>query len=39
MGENNEAADYYQMAMDLNKLTGELEEEEINDRLHRLFEI
>ena len=35
--EHNEAASYYQMALDLNKLTEELEEEDIKDRLFGLF--
>ena len=39
MGDNNEAADYYQMAMDLNRLTTELDEEEIKERLYGLFNI
>jgi len=39
VGENNEAADYYQMALDLNRLTEELEEEDIKDRLYGLFNI
>lgn len=39
MGDNNEAADYYQMAMDLNKLTEELEEDDIKERLYGLFNI
>lgn len=34
----NDAANYYQMALDLNKLTNELDEEDIKDRLHKLFE-
>lgn len=37
IGENNEAASYYQMALDLNRLTNELDEEDINDRLYGLF--
>lgn len=37
IGEHNEAASYYQMALDLNKLTDELEEEEIKERLYGLF--
>jgi len=37
MGEHNEAAEYYQMAMDLNRLTEELEEDDIKDRLYGLF--
>ena len=39
MGFINDAAHYYQMAMDLNKLTDELDEEDIRTRLHSLFEI
>lgn len=39
MNENNEAADYYQMALDLNRLTEELDEEDIKDRLYGLFNI
>lgn len=39
MGFTNDAANYYQMAMDLNKLTDELDEEDIWNRLHSLFEI
>lgn len=34
---NNDAATYYQMAMDLNRLTQEIEEDEIKDRLYGLF--
>ena len=30
---------YYQMAIDLNKLTDELDEDDIRSRLHSLFEI
>lgn len=37
LNQNNEAASYYQMAMDLNRLTQELEEDEIKDRLYGLF--
>ncbi len=37
IGDQNEAAGYYQMALDLNKLTEELEEDEIKDRLYGLF--
>lgn len=33
------AARYYQIASDLNKLTDELDEEDIQDRLFRLFEV
>lgn len=35
----NDAAHYYQMAIDLNKLTKELDEDDIQDRLHKLFDI
>ncbi len=35
----NDAAHYYQMAIDLNKITQDLEEEDIQNRLHRLFDI
>ena len=37
LGEHNEAAVYYQMALDLNRLTSELDEEDIKDRLYGLF--
>lgn len=37
MGDYNEAAVYYQMALDLNRLTNELEEEDIKNRLYGLF--
>jgi len=39
MGFTKDAANYYQMAMDLNKLTNELDEEDIRTRLHSLFEV
>ena len=39
MGFTNDAAHYYQMAMDLNKLTEDLDENDIRTRLHSLFEI
>lgn len=39
MGFINDAANYYQMAIDLNRLTEELDEEDIQERLHSLFEI
>ena len=39
MGFTNDAARYYQMAIDLNRLTEELDEEDIQERLHSLFEI
>lgn len=38
MGFTNDAAHYYQMAIDLNKITDELDEEDIRSRLHSLFE-
>lgn len=37
LGEFNEAAKYYQMALDLNRLTDELDEDDIKDRLYGLF--
>lgn len=37
MGEQNAAAEHYQLAMDLNRLTEELDEEDIKDRLYGLF--
>ena len=39
MGFINDAANYYQMAIDLNKITNELDEDDIRTRLHRLFDI
>ena len=39
MGFTNDAAHYYQMAIDLNKITQDLEEEDIQNRLHKLFDI
>jgi tetratricopeptide (TPR) repeat protein len=39
MGFINDAANYYQMAMDLNKITQDLDDEDIKTRLHRLFDI
>lgn len=39
MGEGKEAADYYQMALDLNKLTEELDEQEILDRIYGIFNL
>lgn len=39
MGFTNDAANYYQMALDLNKLTDELDQEDIRSRLYSLFEI
>lgn len=37
IGEENDAASYYQMALNLNRLTDELEEDDIKDRLYGLF--
>ncbi len=37
IGEFSVAAEYYQMALDLNKLTDELDENDIKDRLYGLF--
>ena len=39
LGFINDAANYYQMAIDLNKITQELDEEDIVTRLHKLFDI
>ena len=36
--EKTSAAEYYQMALDLNQLTHELDNEDIKSRLHDLFE-
>ena len=38
MGFINDAAHYYQMAFDLNKLTEDLDEQDVMTRLHSLFE-
>ena len=38
MGEKTHSAEYYQMAIDLNKITNELNEQDILERLHKLFE-
>ena len=38
MGEKSSAAQYYQMTLDLNKVTEELSEKDIKERLHGLFE-
>ena len=35
----NDAAHYYQMAIDLNKITQDLDEEDIQQRLRQLFEV
>ena len=39
MGFTNDAAHYYQMAIDLNKITQDLDEEDIEARLRSLFEV
>ena len=39
MGFTNDAANYYQMAINLNKETQELDEDDIMTRLRRLFEV
>lgn len=39
MGFTNDAANYYQMAIDLNRLSEELDEEDIQSRLHSLFDV
>ena len=39
MGFINDAANYYQMSIDLNKITQDLDEEDIRTRLHKLFDI
>ncbi|MBP3924546.1 tetratricopeptide repeat protein [bacterium] len=39
MGFTNDAANYYQMAIDLNRLTDELDEDDIQKRLHKLFDV
>ena len=38
-GNKTEAAKYYQLALDLNKLTEELEEEEVQERIYKLFSV
>lgn len=38
MEENTSSAEYYQMALDLNQITHELDDEDIKDRLHGLFD-
>ena len=39
IGSKTQAAQYYQMALDINKLTEELSETEITEKLHSLFEL
>ncbi|MCQ2739867.1 MAG: tetratricopeptide repeat protein [bacterium] len=38
IGDKANAAEYYQMTIDLNKITEEMPEEDISKRLHELFE-
>lgn len=38
LGEDTKAAEYYQMSLNLNKLTNELDDNDITARLHDLFE-
>ena len=39
MGEAKDAASYYQMAIDLNRLNPELSEDDIKDKIHSLFNL
>ncbi len=39
IGNKTQAAEYYQMALDMNKLTEDLPESEITEKLHSLFEL
>lgn len=39
IGNKTQAAEYYQMALDMNKLTEDLQESDITERLHSLFEL
>ncbi len=39
LGEKTQAAEYYQMALDMNKLTEDLQDSEITEKLHSLFEL
>ena len=39
MGDKTQAAQYYQMALDINKLTEEIQDNDILERLHSLFEL
>ena len=38
IGDKSSAAEYYQMTMDLNKITEELSEKDIRKRLYELFD-
>ncbi len=39
LGDKTQAAEYYQMALDMNKLTEDIQESDITERLHSLFEL
>lgn len=39
IGEKTQAAEYYQMALDMNKITEDIQESDITERLHSLFEL
>lgn len=39
LNNKTQAAEYYQMALDMNKLTEDLQDSEITERLHSLFEL
>lgn len=39
LGKNSQAADYYQMALDINTFTNELNPDEIHKRLSKLFNV
>ena len=39
LGFINDSANYYQAAIDLNKITQDLDEDDIKNRLHKLFDI
>ena len=39
IGEKTQAAEYYQMALDMNKITEDIQESDIIERLHSLFEL
>ena len=39
IGEKTQAAEYYQMALDMNKITEDIQDSDITERLHSLFEL
>jgi tetratricopeptide (TPR) repeat protein len=39
LNKNMQAAKYFQIALDLNKISNDLDEDDITDRLHKLFEV